>query len=298
MNTDAARRQGVLAALGAFVIWGLAPLYFRAVDSVPPFEIVAHRILWSVALLAALLALLPRSGGFAGLRAIRRQPRLLGLLALTSLLTSGNWLLFVWAINAHRLVEAILGYFMTPLVNILFGRLFLGERMRPAQQLAVALACAGVAWQIWQLGRAPWIALFLAATFGTYGLLRKRAPVDAIGGLFVETVIAAPVAAAYIGWLAAQGLLAWGGELQATLLLPFSCVITAVPLMLFAIGARRLPLSTLGFLQYLAPTLGFLIAIFVFREPLDSDRLVSFVLIWIALVIYSADMMRRARSPG
>ncbi|WP_211165933.1 EamA family transporter RarD [Azoarcus sp. TTM-91] len=298
MNTDAARRQGVLAALGAFVIWGLAPLYFRAVDSVPPFEIVAHRILWSVALLAALLALLPRSGGFAGLRAIRRQPRLLGLLALTSLLTSGNWLLFVWAINAHRLVEAILGYFMTPLVNILFGRLFLGERMRPAQQLAVALACAGVAWQIWQLGRAPWIALFLAATFGTYGLLRKRAPVDAIGGLFVETVIAAPVAAAYIGWLAAQGLLAWGGELQATLLLPFSCVITAVPLMLFAIGARRLPLSTLGFLQYLAPTLGFLIAIFVFREPLDSDRLVSFVLIWIALVIYSADMMRRTRSPA
>ena len=298
MDTDAARRQGVLAALGAFVIWGLAPLYFRAVDSVPPFEIVAHRILWSVALLAALLALLPRSGGFAGLQAIRRQPRLLGLLALTSLLTSSNWLLFVWAINAHRLVEAILGYFMTPLVNILFGRLFLRERMRSAQQLAVALACAGVAWQIWQLGRAPWIALFLAATFGTYGLLRKRAPVDAIGGLFVETVIAAPAAAAYLGWLAAQGLLAWGGERQATLLLPFSCVITAVPLMLFAIGARRLPLSTLGFLQYLAPTLGFLIAVFVFREPLDSDRLVSFVLIWIALAIYSADMMRRTRSPA
>jgi len=298
MNADAARRQGVLAALGAFVIWGLAPLYFRAVGSVPPFEIVAHRILWSVALLAALLALLPRSGGFASLHAIRRQPRLLGLLTLTSLLTSSNWLLFVWAINAHRLVEAMLGYFMTPLVNILFGRLFLGERMRPAQQLAVALACAGVAWQIWQLGRTPWIALFLAATFGTYGLLRKRAPVDAVGGLFVETVIAAPVAAAYIGWLAAQGLLAWGGELQATLLLPFSCVITAVPLMLFAIGARRLPLSTLGFLQYLAPTLGFLIAIFVFREPLDSDRLVSFMLIWIALALYSADMVSRARSPA
>jgi chloramphenicol-sensitive protein RarD len=288
----AARRQGVLAALAAFSIWGLAPLYFKAVGSVPPTEIVAHRILWSLLLLAALLAFWR---GFDGLRRLRGQPRLLGLLALTAMLTGSNWLVFVWAISAGRLIEASLGYFINPLVSVLLGRIFLGERLRPMQQAAVGLALAGVLWRVWQVGSLPWIALFLALTFGFYGLLRKRAPVDAISGLFVETLITAPIALAWLLWLAAGDALKFGEDPLVSALLPLAGVLTAVPLMLFAVGAQRLPLATVGFLQYVAPSLNFLLAVFVFREPFDLAQLVGFALIWAALAIYSADMLHASR---
>ncbi|AKU13767.1 DMT superfamily transporter [Azoarcus sp. CIB] len=287
------RRQGVVATLIAFTIWGLMPLYFKAVGSVSPGEIVAHRVLWSVVFLLALLALWR---GFDGLRRLMAQPRLIGLLALSASLTGSNWLVFVWAISENRLIEASLGYFINPLVSILLGRLVLGERMRPLQQAAVALACAGVAWRVWQVGALPWIALFLAITFGLYGLLRKRAPVDAINGLFVETLVTAPLAIGWLIWLASRGSLQFGQDLATDALLPLAGVLTAVPLMLFAIGAQRLPLSTIGFLQYLAPSINFVLAVFVFREPFDAGQLAGFALIWAALAVYSVDMLRASRA--
>ena len=292
---QAERRRGTLAALSAFCIWGLSPLYFKAIGTVPPFEIVAHRILWSVLFLAGLLALLPFTGGAARVREVCRQPRLVGLLTLTALLTGSNWLVFIWAIDAGRLLEASLGYFINPLVSVALGAIFLGERLRPLQATAVAIACAGVAWRVWQLGSLPWIPLFLAGTFGLYGLLRKRAPVDAVGGLFIETLVVAPLAIAWLLWLHAQGSLAFGSGNPAEWLLPLTGVITAIPLMLFAVGARRLPLATVGFLQYIAPSLNFLVAVLLFREPFDTTQLVGFALIWLALAVYSADMVRAGR---
>ncbi|MBR0567812.1 EamA family transporter RarD [Azoarcus sp. L1K30] len=287
-------RRGTLAALAAFSIWGLMPLYFRAVGEVPPFEIVAHRVLWSLVFLAALIALVPGAGRFSAIGAVLRQPRLTALLALTASLTGSNWLVFVWSIDAGRLIEASLGYFINPLVSVLLGRLFLGERLRPLQTLAVGIAAAGVCWRIWQVGTLPWIALFLAATFGLYGLLRKRAPVDPIGGLFIETLVTAPIALLWLAWLDMHGELRFGSTLHLDLLLPLAGILTAIPLMLFAVGARRLPLATLGFLQYLAPSLNFLIAIMLFREPFDHGQLIGFLMIWTALAIYSADMLRHA----
>ena len=288
-------RNGMLAALFAFIVWGLAPLYFRALGSVPPFEIVAHRVLWSALFLAGLLAFVPFTGGFERVRAVWQQPRLLALLALTSLLTSSNWLVFIWAIDAGRLLEASLGYFINPLVSVALGAIFLGERLRPLQATAVAIACVGVAWRVWQLGSLPWIPLFLAGTFGLYGLLRKRAPVDAVSGLFVETLLVAPLALAWLAWLHHHGSLAFGGGGLTDWLLPLTGVITAVPLMMFAVGARRLPLATVGFLQYIAPSLNFLVAVLLFREPFDTTQLVGFGLIWLALAVYSADLLHAGR---
>ena len=288
-------RNGMLAALFAFIVWGLAPLYFRALGSVPPFEIVAHRVLWSALFLAGLLAFVPFTGGFAGVRAVWQQPRLLALLALTSLLTSSNWLVFIWSIDAGRLLEASLGYFINPLVSVALGAIFLGERLRPLQAVPVVIACAGVGWRVWQLGSLPWIPLFLAGTFGLYGLLRKRAPVDAVSGLFVETLLVAPLALAWLAWLHHHGSLAFGGGGLTDWLLPLTGVITAVPLMMFAVGARRLPLATVGFLQYIAPSLNFLVAVLLFREPFDTTQLVGFGLIWLALAVYSADLLHAGR---
>ncbi|WP_345795320.1 EamA family transporter RarD [Thauera sp. JM12B12] len=288
----------MFAALAAFVTWGLAPLYFRALGSVPPFEIVAHRVLWSALFLAGLLAAVSSTGGYARVRAALAQPRLLALLTLTALLTSSNWLVFIWAIDAGRLLEASLGYFINPLVSVALGALFLGERLRPLQAVAVAIACAGVGWRVWQLGSLPWIPLFLAGTFGLYGLLRKRAPVDAVGGLFIETLVVAPLALGWLLWLHMHESLAFGSGAATDWLLPLTGVITAVPLMLFAVGARRLPLATVGFLQYIAPSLNFLVAVLLFREPFDTTQLVGFALIWFALAVYSFDLLRAARRPA
>lgn len=292
---DADVRRGTLAAAAAFTIWGLSPLYFRAVGSVPPFEIVAHRVLWSVVLLAAMIALLPFTGGFARVRAVMRQPRLIALLGLCALLTGSNWLVFVWAIDAGRLLEASLGYFINPLVSVVLGRLFLGERLRTLQRIALAIAVTGVAWRVWQAGAPPWIPLFLAGTFGLYGLLRKRAPVDAVSGLFVETVLVTPLALAWLWWMHEQGSLAFGSSVLIDLMLPLAGVITAIPLVLFAAGARRLPLATVGFLQFIAPSINFLVAVLVFREHFDRAQLIGFGLIWCALAVYAVDMARYAR---
>lgn len=286
-------RAGLFYGLSAFLIWGLVPLYFSLLRRVSALEIIAHRVLWSVVLLSLLLRL---SRGFDAFRALARAPRRVAGLALSAALVTGNWLTFVWAVNAGRVLETSLGYFITPQVNILLGFVFLGERLRPAQWLAVALAVAGVANQVALLGQLPWISLVLAATFGSYGLLRKRIAIDPLTGLFVETLLAAPAAIAYLVFLSATGQLVFGHAGRGLdLLLVLLGVVTAVPLMCFAAGAQRLRLVTIGFLQYLAPTMTFLLAVFVYGEPLGWARGLTFVFIWAGIIIYMVEGVRAAR---
>lgn len=286
-------RRGAFAAIAAYFIWGVAPLYFKAIHSVAAAEIIAHRVLWSVVLLAGVLLALRQRTGF---ELLRRQPRLILWLGVGTLLVTSNWLVYVWAINAGRVLEASLGYFINPLVSVLLASLVLHERLRPAQWLAFALAALGVINQVLQVGALPWISLFLAVTFAIYGLIRKRLAIDAISGLFVETLLAAPLAMLYLRHLAQAGQLAFlhQGAFTDALLLAAGAV-TSLPLVLFAYGARRLRLSTLGFLQYLAPSLMFLLGVTVFGEVLDGGRLLTFVLIWGGLAVYSADLWRGAR---
>jgi chloramphenicol-sensitive protein RarD len=286
-------RAGVLYAGTAFFIWGLVPLYFALLRRVPALEIIAHRIVWSTVFLAGLLAV---SGGFRRLGPVLARPRLLAMLGLTSALVAVNWVTFVWGVNAGRLLDTSLGYFITPQVNVLLGFLFLRERLRPVQWVGLLLAAAGVMNQIWLLGQLPWIALVLAVTFGSYGLFRKQIPVDPISGLLVETLLATPLAIAYLLHLQRAGTLQFGHVgAQLDVLLLLLGVVTAVPLLLFAAGAQRLRLMTIGFLQYLPPSMTFLLACFVFGERLEPARIFTFVLIWTGILLYAADNWRQHR---
>lgn len=288
---EASARLGVLLGAGAFFIWGLVPVYFRALHGVSALEIIAHRVLWSVLFLAGLLAVTRR---FAALGAVLRQPRLVGRLALTSALVASNWLTFVWAVNAGRILDTSLGYFITPQVNVLLGFLILGERLRPAQWLAVLLALAGVVNQVFVLGQLPWISLLLAATFGCYGLFRKQIPVDAVTGLLVETLVAAPFALGYLVHLWRAGTMQFGHRgWDLDVMLAGLGVVTAVPLMLFAAGAQRLRLATVGFLQYIAPSITFVLAVFLYGERLALPRLVTFALIWAGILVYALEQRLR-----
>jgi chloramphenicol-sensitive protein RarD len=290
-------RAGVACAVGAFFLWGAAPLYFRALRGVSAFETIAQRVLWSFAFM---LLLVPATRGFAPLRAAARQPRLLARLGLSGTLVASNWLTFVWAVNAGRVLETSLGYYITPLVNVVLGFLFLGERLRRLQWVAVLLALAGVVNQIVLLGQLPWVSLVLAVTFGCYGLLRKQIPVDPLTGLLIETALIAPLALGFLLHLAGQGRLALGHLGRGTdVLLVLLGVVTAVPLLLFAAGAQRLRLATVGFLQYLAPSMTFVLAVWLFGEPLGLPRLVTFVLIWTGIALYylSIRLSRAASSP-
>lgn len=296
MNTPAQRdgsaaaREGVAAALGAYVIWGLVPVFFKQLATVPALEIIAHRVLWSLLLVAGVLA------ARGALRPVWRHaanPRTLARAGLAAALVMTNWLTFVWAVNHDRILETSLGYFITPLVSIVLGVVVLHERLRPRQWVAVALALAGVAIEGWRIGGLPWVSLVLAASFGSYGLLRKQLPVDAAGGLLLETACAAPLAAFYLLWLGADG--SFGTAPATDALLVASGAVTAIPLLLFAIGARRLPLSTMGFLQYVAPSLTFLVAILVYGEPMNLARLLAFFAIWVGLALYTADMLLQRR---
>ena len=289
--STAVDRRGVTSAATAFFIWGLSPLFFKALAWLPATEIVSHRVVWSVLLLAGWLGF---REGFGRIRAAFGQKRLLALLCVTTVLTACNWLLYVWAVVSGLTVEASLGYFINPLFYVAMGAMLLGERLRRLQWFAVGLAAAGVVLRVIVLGHLPWVALAIAATFGTYGILRKRAPIDSVNGLFVETLIALPVAAGFLAWMANAGALHSPQTSWAWLLLPAAGVITTVPLALFAEGARRLPLSVLGLLQYMAPTLQFLCAVVVFREPFGGGQLASFALIWIGLALYSWDALRNA----
>ncbi|MFO1326017.1 MAG: EamA family transporter RarD [Rubrivivax sp.] len=282
---------GLLYALAAFTIWGLFPLYFRQLAGVAPFEVVLHRSAGSLVTVLLLMAWLRPRGALRGLFSDRRR---LGWFVISGWLLAFNWLLYVLAVQWGRLVEASLGFFINPLINVLVGVLVLRERLRPLQWLAVALAATGVAWLTWHQGRVPWLALGLSLTFAGYGLIRKTATLGAMEGLALESLLLAPVVLPLLGWLAfapggafVQGhpaLVGWvllGGPL------------TAVPLLLFAAAARRLPLTTLGLVQYLSPTLTLLLGVWLFGEPFDRTRLVGFGFIWTALAVYSAQAFRR-----
>ena len=288
--------SGVLQAALAYAMWGLFPLYFQLVSSVAPLEIVLQRSLWSLAVVLLLLAVLRR---WAWLRAIVRVPRTLATFALSALLLSANWLVYVWAVNNGRVVDSSLGYFITPLVNVLLGYFVLNERPRRAQWCALAIAAAGVLWLTFFAGSLPWVGLVLAATFGIYGLMRKTAPLGALEGLALETLLMAPLAAGLLAWRTAHvgGALS-GGDAALLGLLALGGPLTVLPLLLFAGGARRIPMTTLGVLQYIGPTIQFALGVWLFHEPFAGPRLIGFVLIWLSLVIYTAEgwlaMRRRA----
>ena len=284
-------REGVAAALAAFILWGLVPVFFKQLASVSALEIIAHRVLWSLLLLGGVLVVRGRLGATL---AAARDLRILARVAFASALIILNWLTFVWAVNVDRVLETSLGYFITPLVSVVLAVVVLGERLRARQWLAVALAVLGVALEGWRSGGLPWVSLVLAGSFGLYGLLRKQLPLDALGGLMLETACAAPFALGYLAWLGNAGQ--FGGSVTIDAMLIASGAVTAIPLLLFAIGARRLPLATLGFLQYIAPSLTFLIAIFYYGEAMDSSRLLAFFAIWAGLAIYTVDLLLKGRA--
>jgi chloramphenicol-sensitive protein RarD len=288
-------RTGILSAALAFLCWGLFPLYFHAIGDVPAMQILANRMLWSLAFLLIVLGLRRQ---WSWLEQVR-QPRIFWSFVASALLLAANWLLYIWAVNNGHVIEASLGYFITPLVNIMFGFLLLKERLRPFQWGVIALAALGVAWLTWQSGSVPWVALFLAATFGGYGLLRKTAALGALEGLSFETMVLFPLALAYIAWLTLHGenaFLNTGSESTRWLLIA-SGPITAIPLLLFANGARRIPLSILGLLQYLAPTIQFLLGVLLFKEAFTADRLVGFAMIWAALALFAGEgLLRRGQA--
>ena len=293
---QANRRAGLLYGVAAYLAWGLLPLYFRALQGVPPLEILAHRVVWSVLLLAGLTTWLRRWPEVARpLSSWRGRLTLLGSTALISV----NWGVYIWAVHAGRVLEASLGYFVNPLVNVLLGVLFLGERLTRRQQLAVGLAAAGVAVLIATAGTFPWVALVLATSFGLYGLLRKVARMDAVAGLFCETALLAPLAAGGLLLLARAGTGHLGAAPGQSALLVAAGLVTALPLIWFALAVAQLRLSTLGLLQYLAPTMQFSIAVFAFGEPFTAAHGVAFGCIWASLALYSADLLsglRRATS--
>lgn len=291
----AAREQRLGAAFGAasFLWWGVAPLYFKAVGAVPSVEVLAHRITWSAAFVLAVLA--GRGRLWATFR-MYGDPRTLATMLVTTCLIALNWLLFIWSIANGHLVEASLGYFINPLVNIALGAVFLRERLRRPQLAAVGLAALGVAWLTIRHGSPPWIALALAISFAIYGLLRKLARPTGLQGLALETCLLAPFAIAWMFHRQAAGELAFGhAGLQLTMLLCAAGPVTALPLIWYAEGVRRLRLATMGFLQYLSPSLQFLLAVLAFGEPFTPTHAIGFGAIWAALAFYSWDTARNLR---
>jgi chloramphenicol-sensitive protein RarD len=288
-------RSGIMYAALAFFCWGLFPIYFHALGEVPPLQILAHRMLWSLAFLLILL-LLRRDWKWLQ---VVRQPRVFFSFVLSALLLSANWLVYIWSVMNHHVIEASLGYFINPLVNIVLGYLILKERMRPLQWAAIGVAALGVAWLTWQAGTVPWIALFLALSFGGYGLLRKTAALGPLEGLSFETIVLFPLAAGYVIWLTVHGQNVFINTASDTTrwLLIMAGPLTAIPLLLFATGARKIPLSILGLLQYLSPTLQFLLGVWLFKEAFSADRLVGFVLIWSALALFAGEGLLR-RQPA
>lgn len=275
----------MLYAAGAFLAWGLFPLYFHAIKDVPASEILAHRMAWSLVFL--MLVLLVRRQ-WKWLPQVLRQPKVVISFVASAFLLSANWFVYIWAVNNGHVVDASLGYFINPLVNVLLGMLVLKEKLRRGQWLAIAVAATGVAWLTWQGGQVPYIALVLALSFGAYGLLRKTAALAALEGLSFETLILFPLAVAYLGWLVFHGQSVFiNAEADSTRwLLVAAGPTTAIPLLLFAAGARRIPMSVLGMLQYMSPSLQMLLGVWVFHEAFSANRLVGFLFIWGALAIY------------
>ena len=287
-------RNGTLAALAAYTLWGILPIYWKLVERAPAAEILSHRAVWALVVVVILLSV-QRQWGWVG--RIARKPIILLPFVATTLLLAVNWLIYLWANNNGHIVEVSLGYFINPLLSVLLGVLFLRERMRPGQWAAIGLAFAGVAYLTISYGHLPWIALSLALTFGFYGLMRKTAPLGSVEGLTIETGLMFLPALIYLGYRAAQGTGSFGSAgLSTSLLLVGVGLATAVPLILFTKGARAVPLSTLGVLQYIAPTLQFLVGVLIFREGFSHAQTIGFTIVWTALLLYWLEgLMTRRR---
>jgi chloramphenicol-sensitive protein RarD len=283
------RRAGSLFAIAAFGFWGLTPVYYKLLPHVPPVEVLAHRVVWSV-VFGALFVTLTRA--WPAVRSALASPPTLRALALTAGLVSTNWLIYIYAIANDQVMATSLGYYINPLVNVLLGMLFLGERLGRGRTVAVALAAAGTTSLAFELGGLPWISLALAFSFGFYGLIRKRLGLPAMAALFVETMLVAPLALLALGWFGMQGQSSFGSDVRTTWLLVLAGPVTLLPLLWFAEAARRLPLITVGFFQYLAPTLTFLLATLVYGEAFTAAWAVTFVLIWSGLAVFTIDSLR------
>lgn len=286
-------RKGVAYGVAAYGMWGLIPIYFKALSGVPALEILAHRIVWSVVLLVPLVLM---RGQWPELRRVISSRKTLATLILTTVLIAVNWYLFIWAVDHDRVLEASLGYFINPLINVMLGMVFLGEKLSRPAAAAVVLAGLGVSVQVVMVGELPWIALTLAFSFGLYGLLRKTASVGAVVGLAVETSMLMLPAAGYLVWARRTGGLYLGsGDPSVDVLLVLAGAVTAAPLLCFTSAARLLPLTTLGFLQYVAPSGQFMLAVLAYGEVLTTGRIITFVCIWIALAIFTTDQIRRSK---
>lgn len=289
-------RRGFAATFASFLIWGLLPLYLKQLHDTGALQIMAHRVVWACLFVFGYLAL---RNEFGKVGTVLRDTAMLRRLAASAVLISANWLLYVWAVTANHVVEASLGYFINPLVSVLLGVFVLHERLNRTQWLSVAIAAAGVIWLTVQLGQPPWIALGLAISFGSYGLIRKMVIVESVVGLGVETLLIAPVMLAYLLWTAHAGTMSFlhYDRLLDGLLIA-SGAFTAIPLVLFAYGVRRVALSTVGVMQYVGPTLQLLTGVFLFHEAFTHVQLVGFGLIWFALVVYAGDGLWRSRRPA
>lgn len=293
MSLSREQKLGGAFAASAYTLWGIAPLYFKQIDFIAATEILVHRIVWSCLLL--LLVLLALKQG-AQLIRLMRQPKLMLWLLFTALILGVNWGLFIWAVNSDHMLEASLGYYINPLLNVLLGMLFLGERLRTLQWLALGLAATGVVIQVAIFGSIPWVALALAGSFAIYGLLRKKLAVEAITGLFVESLLLLPLALLYWWFYAdSSAVNMLNNSAGLNLLLVAAAFVTTIPLLCFIAGARRLQLSTMGFFQYIGPSLMFVFGVWLYHEPLRPASLITFGFIWLALLIYSMDAWRHLR---
>ncbi|PZO77360.1 MAG: EamA family transporter RarD [Mesorhizobium amorphae] len=297
VETDTAAREdarrGFLFALSAYMLWGFLPFYLKAVAHIPVLEVLAHRILWSVPLTLALLLWLKRTDE---LKRALREPRTLAMAALTASIISVNWGVYVYAIVSGQALAGALGYYINPLFSIFLGAVLLGEKLTRPQWVAIALATAAVLLLGWENGGLPWISLSLAVSFGFYGFFKKTLPIEPTQGFLLEIILLTPLALALAVWIVVSGTSHFGPTGAGdVLLLMLSGLVTAVPLILYGNGAKRLRLSTLGIMQYIAPTIVFLIAVFLFREPFTPATALAFGMIWAALAIYSASLLRRKR---
>jgi chloramphenicol-sensitive protein RarD len=276
--------KGIWNGLGAYVLWGFFPIYWKMLHEVPALQVIGHRIGWSFLLLLAVILLTRQWESF---RSVALVPKVLGIYAVAGVLLSINWLVYVWGVNAGFIVETSLGYFINPLVSVLLGVIFLRERLRAMQWVAVGLAAAGVIYLTLTYGRPPWIALALASSFGIYGLVKKLAPLGSLYGLTLETALVFPAALIYLVFAQSTGMGAFLHQGVLTdILLIGTGVVTSIPLLMFASAARQIPLTMIGVLQYIAPTLQFLLGVFLYHEPFDQSRLIGFSLVWLALIIF------------
>jgi chloramphenicol-sensitive protein RarD len=296
INPSTSRREswtGVVYASSAFLIWGLSPIYWKVLHNIPSFEIIMHRVIWSFFFLIIVLVFQKHWNEFM---AAIKKPQTFVILLPTTILLGFNWFIYIWAVNNEHILQASLGYFINPLINVLLGMVFLRERLRRMQAMSLALAVTAVLYLTFYYGEFPWIALSLAFAFGFYGLIRKVAPVSSLIGLFIEMLFLSGPALAYILFLNSKGTGAlFHISIKIDLFLMGAAFLTAFPLLLFTLGTRRLNLSTVGFLQYIAPSCMFLVGVFLYNEPISIAQIFAFILIWTALFIYSADAARYYR---